>query len=49
MDELDGFCRTGVLLSEPPDPVVVRLRRWFVAEMEAQLFKQATPTPFVAV
>jgi hypothetical protein len=48
MEELDEFCRTDILLSEPPDPVVVDLRRWFVTEMRDQLIAGATPISFRA-
>jgi hypothetical protein len=46
MEELDGYCRTGILLTEPPDPAVVDLRRWFVTEMRAQVLRNEAPTPF---
>ncbi len=46
MEELDEFCRRDILLAEPPDPGVVRLRRWFVTEMRSQLLDQARPVPF---
>jgi hypothetical protein len=46
MEELDEFCRTDILLAEPPDPDVVRLRRWFVTEMRSQLLDEAAPLPF---
>jgi hypothetical protein len=46
MEELDGFCRSDTLLTEPPDTVVVRLRRWFVEEMRSQLLDHAPPHPF---
>jgi len=48
MEELDAFCRTDGLLTEPPTAVVVRLRRWFVEEMRAQLLEGAPPHPFRA-
>jgi hypothetical protein len=48
MEELDEYCRSDILLSEPPDPVVVSLRRWFVTEMRDQLLDGATPIPFRA-
>lgn len=44
--ELDGFCRTGVLLTEAPEPEVVRLRRWFVTETRSQLLEGGDPTPY---
>ncbi len=46
MEELDGFCLTDLLLAEPAAPDVVRLRRWFVTEMRAQLVDHQHPTPF---
>lgn len=46
MEELDGFCRADILLSGPPPPTVVRLRRWFVTEMRAQMLDHAAPIPF---
>lgn len=46
MEELDGYCRTGILLTEPPDRVVVELRRWFVTEMRAQILLGEAPIPF---
>jgi hypothetical protein len=46
MEELDGYCRSGILLTEPPDRVVVELRRWFVTEMRAQILLGEAPIPF---
>ncbi len=46
MEELDDFSRTDLLLSHAPDPGVVRLRGWFVTEMQAQLLEHADPTPY---
>jgi len=46
MEELDGFCRSGALLVDPPSDQVVALRRWFVEETTAQLGQLAGPTPF---
>ncbi|MDQ1393474.1 MAG: hypothetical protein QOF30_2451 [Acidimicrobiaceae bacterium] len=46
MEELDDYCRIGVLLTEPPMPVVADLRRWFVTEMRAQVLLGDAPTPF---
>jgi anti-sigma regulatory factor (Ser/Thr protein kinase) len=43
LEEADGFCRTGALLTPPPSDRVRRLRRWFVEEMAAQ-FDGAAPT-----
>jgi hypothetical protein len=48
MEELDEFCQTDVLLTEAPPLDVVRLRRWFVVEMGAQLRHGAMPHPFPA-
>jgi hypothetical protein len=46
MEELDGFCRSGALLVNPPSEQVVALRRWFVEETVAQLGQAIGPTPF---
>lgn len=46
MEEIDGFCRRHILLSEAPAEMVVRLRRWFVTESRAQLLEHAAPSPF---
>lgn len=46
MEELDGFCHSDTLLTEPPTAVVVCLRRWFVEEMAAQLLEQSEPQRF---
>jgi hypothetical protein len=46
MEELDRYCGTDSLLTAPPEPVVVLMRRWFVTEMRAQLLAGAAPTAF---
>ncbi|MDQ1429360.1 MAG: hypothetical protein QOK39_2836 [Acidimicrobiaceae bacterium] len=48
MEELDGFCRTDVLLTEAPPLDVIVLRRWFVVEMRDQLRHGAMPHRFPA-
>jgi hypothetical protein len=37
LEQADEFCRTGELLTPPPPAHVTALRRWFVAQMAAQL------------
>lgn len=46
MEELDAFCHTDLLLTEPAAPDVARLRRWFVTELRAQSLDRQPPTPF---
>ncbi|HZD65072.1 MAG TPA: hypothetical protein VE152_03140 [Acidimicrobiales bacterium] len=46
MEELDGFCRAGAFIAEPPDEETIVLRRWFVEQAKAQLTEGAPPTPF---
>lgn len=46
MEELDAFCHTNLLLTEPSTPDVARLRRWFVTELRAQSVDRQAPTPF---
>jgi Histidine kinase-like ATPase domain len=45
LDETDGYCREGLLLTMPPDPRVPALRHWFVDQMAAQLLDGRPPTP----
>lgn len=47
LDEIDDYCREGVLLTMPPDPRVTELRHWFVEQSAAQLLhgRPATPPP----
>lgn len=46
-EELDGYCRLQVLLTEPPSDAIVQIRRWFVTEMRSQLIDGADPRPFL--
>jgi hypothetical protein len=45
LEEADGFCRTGELLTPPPSDRVRRLRRWFGEEMAAQFGGAAPSSP----
>jgi Histidine kinase-like ATPase domain len=45
LDETDGYCREGLLLTMPPDPRVTDLRHWFVDQMAVQLLDGQPPTP----
>jgi hypothetical protein len=45
LDETDGYCREGLLLTMPPDPRVAALRRWFVEQMAVQLLDGQPPSP----
>jgi hypothetical protein len=45
LEETDGYCRKGLLLTMPPDPRVPALRRWFVEQAAAQLLDGQPPTP----
>lgn len=45
LDEIDGYCREGLLLTMPPDPRVPALRHWFVEQMAGQLLDGRPPTP----
>ncbi|HWD47736.1 MAG TPA: ATP-binding protein [Actinomycetota bacterium] len=44
LERADELCRAGLLLTPEPPAPVRELRRWFVAEMVAQLRDGATPT-----
>jgi len=45
LDEADEYCRTGALLTTPPDPRVTALRHWFVEQVAAQLLDGRPPVP----
>jgi hypothetical protein len=45
LDEADGYCRAGVLLTPPPHPRVTALRHWFVEQFAAQLLEGRQPVP----
>ena len=45
LEEAEEFARTGVLLAEPADGPVARLRRWFAEEMAWQISEGGTPRP----
>ena len=46
-DQVEHFCRTGVLLSQPPTDEVTSFRRWYVEELDRQVRGQAPdPCPF---
>lgn len=45
LDETDGYCRQGLLLTMPPDPRVPALRHWFVDQMAVQLLDGQPATP----
>jgi hypothetical protein len=45
LDETDGYCLQGLLLTMPPDQRVPALRHWFVDQMAAQLLGGRPPTP----
>jgi hypothetical protein len=46
LDELDGLCRTGAMLSVPPSGEVVLFLRWYCAEIVAQARDGAEPCPW---
>jgi hypothetical protein len=48
MEQLDRYCRSQLVLTQPPSDAVVEVRRWFVSEMRAQLVAGAAPTPYRA-
>ncbi len=45
LDEMDGYCREGLLLTMPPDPRVTELRHWFVEQAAAQLLDGRVAVP----
>lgn len=46
-DEVERFCRSGVLLSEAPTTEVTDFRRWYVDELDRQVHgHRPTPCPF---
>ena len=46
-DQVEHFCRTGVLLSQPPTDEVTSFRRWYVEELDRQVRGQdPDPCPF---
>jgi len=45
LDEADGYCRAGLLLTTPPHPHVTALRHWFVEQFAAQLLEGQPPVP----
>jgi len=45
-ERAEELARRDELLVAPPDHDVARLRRWFIAEMAAQLLEGAAPRPF---
>jgi hypothetical protein len=45
LDEVDSYCREGLLLTMPPLPEVTELRHWFVDQAAAQLIDGRPPTP----
>lgn len=45
LDEADEFCRTGTLLTLAAPPDVAAFRRWYLAEVVAQV-QGAEPTPW---
>lgn len=45
LDEMDGYCREGLLLTVPPDPRVTELRHWFVEQAAAQLLYGRAAVP----
>lgn len=45
LDEMDGYCRQGLLLTMPPDPRVTELRHWFVEQAAAQLLYGRAAVP----
>lgn len=45
LDEVDAYCREGLLLTMPPPPEVTELRHWFVNQAAAQLIDGRAPTP----
>ncbi len=48
-DEVERFCRDGVLLSGAPTPEVTAFRRWYVAEVARQVAGGLPePCPFPA-
>lgn len=48
-DQVEHFCRAGVLLSGPPTAEVTAFRRWFVEEVARQVAgRPVTPCPFTA-
>ena len=45
LDEAEGYCRDGLLLTTAPQPGVTALRHWFVDQLAAQLLDGRPPTP----
>jgi Histidine kinase-like ATPase domain len=45
LDETDGYCREGLLLTMPPDPRVPALRHWCVEQLAVQLLDGQPPSP----
>lgn len=46
-EEVERFCRSGVLLSEPPTSEITAFRHWYVDELDRQVSGDpATPCPF---